>query len=45
MLKLSIFLLLALLFAILLINELRHAPLAEEQEDGSYRFMEEDNDQ
>lgn len=45
MLKLSIFILLAVLFAILVINELRHAPLAEEQEDGSYRFVDEENEQ
>ncbi len=45
MLKLSVFILLALLFAILVINELRHAPLAEEQEDGSYRFIDEDIEQ
>jgi len=45
MLKLSIFILLALLFAVLVINELRHAPLAEEQEDGSYRFIDEDIEQ
>ncbi|MGC8866290.1 MAG: hypothetical protein ACP5O2_11285 [Bacteroidales bacterium] len=44
MLKLSIFILLIVLFAILVINELRHAPLAEEQEDGSYRFVDEENE-
>lgn len=45
MLKLSIFIVLAILFAILVLNELRHAPLAEEQEDGSYRFVDEDTEQ
>ncbi|MEW6134806.1 MAG: hypothetical protein HPY80_06555 [Bacteroidales bacterium] len=45
MLKLFIFLILAILFALLVINELRHTPLAEEQEDGSYRFIEEDTEQ
>ncbi|MDO9510648.1 MAG: hypothetical protein Q7J34_02715 [Bacteroidales bacterium] len=41
MIKLLIFILLLTVFGLLLLHELKNAPLAEESEDGTYRFIDE----
>jgi hypothetical protein len=41
MLKILLLVLLIALFIALLVYESKHAPIAEEQEDGTYRYMKE----